>query len=121
LKTQRPSFGFFRSITRDDYVKAIDDEDPNVFVVIHLYQSFITDCLRMNKCLTQLAQKYFHVKFLKLIASEASEKFEDVTLPTLLIYKGGELYTSIVRIQDFLRPTWDVDDVSALLSKKKVI
>lgn len=34
----RPTFGFLRKIERNEFVDCIDDENPNVFVVFHLYQ-----------------------------------------------------------------------------------
>ncbi len=55
--------------------------------------------MRLNVCLQQLAIKYPYTKFLKIIATEATANYDDVALPTLLVYRQGQLVTSFIRVQ----------------------
>lgn len=54
----------------------------------------------LNSHLTALSRKYPHTKFLRALASELDfmqQDPEDDTLPTVLVYRGGELETTWVR------------------------
>jgi len=50
--------------------------------------------------LTSLSRQYPHTKFLRSLASELDfmqQDPEDETLPTVLVYRGGELETTWIR------------------------
>ena len=57
--------------------------------MIHLYESDVEACMMLNHFLGQLAPVHKHVKFLKIVASDAQQNWQRKALPTLLIYKGG--------------------------------
>lgn len=69
----------------------------------------------------QLAVAHPTTKFLRIIASEASEKFTDTGLPTLLVYRAGNLVHSWIRMQDILKANFDIDSVQDLLYRNGVI
>eukprot|EP00009_Paramoeba_aestuarina_P007128 CAMPEP_0201507860 /NCGR_PEP_ID=MMETSP0161_2-20130828/1390_1 /ASSEMBLY_ACC=CAM_ASM_000251 /TAXON_ID=180227 /ORGANISM="Neoparamoeba aestuarina, Strain SoJaBio B1-5/56/2" /LENGTH=291 /DNA_ID=CAMNT_0047902337 /DNA_START=77 /DNA_END=948 /DNA_ORIENTATION=- len=86
-----PVFGRVREIGVGEYVSAIDNEKESVYVVIHLYENDVEACKFVNFFLDQLAPPHKHVKFLKIVASDAQQNWQRKALPTLLVYKEGDL------------------------------
>ncbi|ELR17514.1 phosducin, putative [Acanthamoeba castellanii str. Neff] len=122
LASQRKTFGFFKSITASQFSDEIDREvESGAFVVIHLHQKYLAMSVRMNYVLQKLAQKFLYVKFLRIIATDADAQYDDYALPTLLIYKNGDLVTSLIRVTDELPDNWDQDDVEVLMAKYGVL
>jgi len=119
-KAQNPTFGFVQSLIRNDFVNFIDNEKPSVFVIIHLYQDYIPACVKVNKCLASLSMKYTHVKFGKIQSTEAEANYDDIALPTILVYRGGEVFQCFVRITDEIGVAFDVDHLESLFLKCKV-
>lgn len=101
-EASRPRFekvyGNLCHMTSRDYAEAIDNEPDSVFVVIHIYDSFMALSIQINKCLKTLAQQYPMVKFCKILAVAAgvSESFVEKGLPALLVYKGGALVGNFI-------------------------
>ncbi|KAI8815214.1 thioredoxin-like protein, partial [Cladochytrium replicatum] len=121
-----PRFGNLREIEAGDYVQAIDGAASDVKVLIHLYQPQIEACRQTNYFLSHLARKYPTIKFLKIVSTKADAKFDNVALPALLVYRGGSLIITILRIIDEV-PGWaskgvcELEDFEELLAKKGVI
>ncbi|KAH9271499.1 hypothetical protein BASA83_006354 [Batrachochytrium salamandrivorans] len=101
----RPRFCSVQDLQLDDYVDAIDNEDPSVTVAIHLYKSTHEPCRRVNTFLDRLAIAYPTIKFAKIISTVADAAFDDVALPALLIYEAGSLTHTLLRITDDV-PGW---------------
>jgi len=120
-QSAKPTFGFLRSIDSSEYIDALENEHKEVFVVVHLYKNEFRDCVKLNLILQNLAIKYPSVKFLKIISTEANAKYDDVGLPSLLVYKAGELVHCWVPITTKVGKGFDSDDVEILLAKNKVI
>jgi len=99
----------------------VDSETPETIVIIHLYQSHIATCIRLNDILQRLSQKYPTYKFGKIISTEAKPGFDDKALPSLLVYKGGEVLSSFVRLQDDLNDDFDFDDVDEFFSQNGIV
>eukprot|EP01111_Echinosteliopsis_oligospora_P013050 TRINITY_DN4578_c0_g1_i1.p1 TRINITY_DN4578_c0_g1~~TRINITY_DN4578_c0_g1_i1.p1 ORF type:complete len:293 (-),score=85.26 TRINITY_DN4578_c0_g1_i1:70-948(-) len=121
LQSQRPTFGFLKSIDSSEYIDTLDKEHKDVFVLLHLYQNYVPACVRLNLILQNLAIKYPFVKFVKMVATEANDKYEDIGLPSLLVYKAGELQHRWVPLTSRLGSDFDSGDVELLLSKSKII
>jgi len=117
----RPTFGTFKNIKVSEYIDAIDKTDKSVPVIIHLYQDHILECVRINEMLDRLGQKYIHAKFLRIIATEADENYDDVALPTILAYQNGELIANITHAVDELEDTFEITDLENLLLKHNAI
>ncbi|KJE89160.1 hypothetical protein CAOG_00690 [Capsaspora owczarzaki ATCC 30864] len=117
----RPKFGFIREVNAAQYVDAIDKEDKGVNVVIHLYDAYSTPCHVLNQILGLLAKQHPYVKFLKAVARSLSDKFTIDTLPTILVYKGGELVGNFVRLTDRLGDEFVFADVEEFLSVERII
>ncbi|KAN0064521.1 hypothetical protein ACQY0O_002149 [Thecaphora frezii] len=119
-------FGHLREVDERGYVAAIDKEDRNTPVVIHIYSKAVSACAVLTNTLSSLARNYPRTKFLQVQAAaigfggashglagggieEEDEDDEDGdalsreqramdVLPTLLVYKGGQLVANLVRI-----------------------
>jgi len=120
-QVQRPTFGYLRAIDSSEYVDAVENENKDAFVVVHLYKNEFKACVKLNLILQNLAIKYPFVKFMKIISTEALPKYDDVGLPTVLVYQAGELVHRWVPITSKLGNTFDSEDVELLLAKGQVI
>ncbi|KAI5476637.1 hypothetical protein MNV49_007415 [Pseudohyphozyma bogoriensis] len=99
-RSSRKTFGHLREIGMDQFLSAVEEEDPEVAVVLHLYEPGIEACHVLNSHLSAIARSYPHTKFIRAQATdlEFSEDTEEDTLPTVLVYRGGELETTLVRL-----------------------
>ena len=110
-------FGNIVEVTAREYVEAIDKCDPRVFVVVHIYEDYVKECGRLNRCMEELARSYTNVKFVRLRSSESPSPFDPVTLPTLCVYKAGDLCNSFVRVQDTVSSNFTSDDIEWMLNQ----
>ncbi|XP_065175526.1 phosducin-like protein [Sycon ciliatum] len=100
----RPKFekvyGNLIHLTSRAYTEAIDSEPDSVFVVVHIYDSFMALSNKINKCLKIVAQQYPMVKFCKILALAAgvSEAFASKGLPALLVYRKGDLVGNFIAV-----------------------
>eukprot|EP00619_Florenciella_sp_RCC1007_P010333 CAMPEP_0205909152 /NCGR_PEP_ID=MMETSP1325-20131115/3679_1 /ASSEMBLY_ACC=CAM_ASM_000708 /TAXON_ID=236786 /ORGANISM="Florenciella sp., Strain RCC1007" /LENGTH=364 /DNA_ID=CAMNT_0053275423 /DNA_START=109 /DNA_END=1203 /DNA_ORIENTATION=+ len=116
----QPVFGNIYEVTAHEYADAIDRCDPRVYVVVHIYEDFVKECGRMNRCMEELARSYTNVKFVRLRSSESPSPFDPVTLPTLCVYKAGDICNSFVRIQDTVGSNFSSDDIEWMLNQEGV-
>lgn len=113
-----PKFGeVFNLKTGDEFLHSIDGENKSVTVIIHIYEEKFKACKKMNKCFLKLAQDYTSVKFCKILSSVAglSKKFKTVALPTLLVYKNGQLIGNFIRMAEELGEEFYASDVESYL------
>ncbi|GAC92942.1 hypothetical protein PHSY_000502 [Pseudozyma hubeiensis SY62] len=113
-------FGHLREVDERGYVSAIDNEDPRVPVVIHIYSKAVAQCNMLTSSLSSLARQYPQTKFLQVQAAaigfgrdadaETEEEFDEYNsktlevLPTVLVYRAGRLVANLVRVD--LDPLW---------------
>lgn len=98
-----PKFGELVALKNgEDFLKSVDGENKSVTVIIHIYEDKFKACKTMNKCMVKLAQEYPSVKFCKILSTVAglSKKFKTVALPTLLVYKNGQVIGNFIRMGD---------------------
>ncbi|EOB06374.1 Phosducin-like protein 2, partial [Anas platyrhynchos] len=88
---RRQKYGELREISGQQYVKEVTNAPEDVWVIIHLYRTSIPMCLLVNEHLSQLARKFPEAKFVKAIVNSCIEDYHDTCLPTILIYKSGEI------------------------------
>lgn len=100
-----------------EFLKAIDQEEKSVKVVVHIYEENVDACRAMNACLKVLAKTYDAVKFCAILGSRAgmSRDFKVSGVPALLIYKGGQLVGNFVRLSDDLGNDFCPEDVQGYL------
>jgi hypothetical protein len=119
-----PSFGFvFRLTTGSELLDAIDKENPNVLLVVHIYTKFSKSCAKVDKCLDVLANEFKQIKFVTLDASSAglSENFKENGVPALLAYKNGNFVKSIVQLEELLDKDFEVAQLRELLIDNGII
>ena len=112
-----PSFGRVLDVTAEGFLQQVDDEDPRVSVVVHLFESSVGACSRMNRVLEEVAHTHPKVKFLRLHASNNEIAVDRAALPVLTIYRAGETVAvhAGIATQDSLGPHFQKDDVEWLL------
>eukprot|EP00029_Vermamoeba_vermiformis_P000987 TRINITY_DN11153_c0_g1_i1.p1 TRINITY_DN11153_c0_g1~~TRINITY_DN11153_c0_g1_i1.p1 ORF type:complete len:286 (+),score=63.95 TRINITY_DN11153_c0_g1_i1:178-1035(+) len=115
------NFGQLLQVTQDTFVEFVEKENPSVVIIIHLYQTHLRACTRMNECLKNLSERYFNVKFSKMISTEAKQHFDEIALPALLVYKDSKLVNVYLRMVDSVGYNFDVDDVEEFLIEEGVL
>ena len=80
----KKTFGTFDELASKDYASCIDNEDPDVMIVIHLYDPHHQACKTVNSIIENvIAKKYAGVKFRKIVSTKADADFDEVALPAL--------------------------------------
>lgn len=111
---------FGRVITlnsQEEFLNAIDKEDPKVTVIIHLHDNKTVACGTMNGCLDVLAGEYPSYKFCKILADIAglSKHFRVEGVPAILVYKGGQIIGNFVSLSNELGNDFFATDVERFL------
>ncbi|XP_055548008.1 phosducin-like protein [Wyeomyia smithii] len=118
LAGKQPAFGVLLEIENGvEFLKAVDNEQKSVTVIIHIYDSNNNACKNMNDALVDLATEYTNVKFCKFKSSIAglSMTFKVSGLPALLVYKAGQIIGNFVRLTDDLTDDFNTSDVESFL------
>lgn len=119
-----PKFGVLHDLLNgEQFLAAVDDENKNVTVIVHIYEDKVPGCKIMNSCLSELCQEYVQVKFCKLLSTAAgmSNRFKAGGVPALLVYKGGQVVGNFVRVTDELGDEFYVGDVENFLIEHGMI
>ncbi|RXG52387.1 Phosducin-like protein [Armadillidium vulgare] len=120
----RKQFGEVLAIGNgEEFLDAVDKEDKDVTVIIHVFESGAAGCEAMNGCLLSLAKDYPDIKFCRLHASDAglSRKFQGTGVPALLVYKGGQMLGNFVRLTDEFGEDFFASDVEAFLIEHGIL
>ncbi|XP_052865368.1 phosducin-like protein [Anopheles cruzii] len=109
--------------TGDDFLQAVDKENKNTTVVVHIYREKYGPCVKMNEALRKLAKEYWNVKFCKFVCTDAglSNLFKASGVPALLIYKDGQMIGNFVKLVDDLSDEFDYSDVESFLVENGII
>lgn len=101
------------------FVDMIDKERKSTLIIVHIYEDGIPGTDAMHGCMICLASEYPAVKFCRVKSSVigASRRFTKNALPTLLIYKGGDLVGNFVRVTDQLGEDFFAVDLEAFLQE----
>lgn len=51
----------------DQFLKAVDEEDESVTIIVHIYEPKVSGCEAMNGCLISLAEEYPYTKFCTIL------------------------------------------------------
>lgn len=98
-ENEKNKFGRLTHVTAQDYVKEVTEADASFLVVVHLYQDYVPECVRLNQVMEELSFRHKDVKFCKIKASDANADYPDHALPTLVVYKGGDVLDRIVSLK----------------------
>lgn len=129
IPPQEGHFGYLREVGVNGFLAAVENGEPGVWVVIHIYDAFLERCYSLDNTLARLARLYPDTKFLRARASTlgftsrkptqqfssevghqsddaADKEYADVDvdldmLPTVLVYRDGEL------VQNWIRVDWE--------------
>ena len=87
---KKPKFGKVAEIRKQDYLSEVNNAPKDVFVVLHLYQDCVEECMILNEIFNYLSRKFLLVKFLKIVANNCVENFSDSDCPAVFIYLNGK-------------------------------
>jgi len=87
------------------------------WVILHLYSNSVMESKVMDQLLSTLAAKFPHTKFLKIISTQCIRNYPDTNLPTILVYRGGELVKQFVGLSQLGGKRFNGDDVEWALSR----
>jgi thiol-disulfide isomerase/thioredoxin len=94
--SSKEKYGEVRQISKPDFVKEVTEASKECAVILHLYNDTIPACKLMARHLSQLAQRYKAVKFLKIVADQCIPNYPDRNVPTLLVYVDGDIRANMV-------------------------
>ncbi|XP_008144186.2 phosducin [Eptesicus fuscus] len=115
-----PIYGFVYELeTGEQFLETIEKEKKITTIIVHIYEEGIKGCDALNRSLTCLAAEYPVVKFCKIKASDtgAGDRFSSEVLPTLLVYKGGELISNFISVADQFAEEFFAGDVESFLNE----
>ncbi|KAK2505731.1 hypothetical protein MC885_020332, partial [Smutsia gigantea] len=115
-----PRYGFVYELeTGEQFLETIAKEHKITTILVHIYEDGIKGCDALNSNLTCLAVEYPMVKFCKIKASNtgAGDRFSSDVLPTLLIYKGGELISNFLSVTEQFAEEFFAGDVESFLNE----
>ncbi|CAG4939216.1 unnamed protein product [Parnassius apollo] len=113
-----PKFGKVITLNnQEEFLNAIDKEDMNVTVIIHIYNRKVKSCTAMDGCLNVLAADHPTIKFCRIDADVAglSQHFRVDGVPALLVYKGGQIIGNFVQLATELGNDFFAVDVQRFL------
>uniref|UniRef100_A0A131XZQ3 Putative conserved phosducin-like protein n=1 Tax=Ixodes ricinus TaxID=34613 RepID=A0A131XZQ3_IXORI len=114
---QKSRYGDVREISADDYVEQVNKAGEGVWVVLHLYQPGVPYCTLISQHLSQLATKFPTTKFLKSVATNCIPNYPDRNVPTIFVYRDGQLCKQFVGPDVFGGVKLKVDELEWMLSK----
>ncbi|RYH13136.1 hypothetical protein EON65_36395 [archaeon] len=111
-----PTYGHVQEITtHDELLDILEHTDKRVYVVIHLYETSVTSCVRMNKFLEELAVRKPNVLFVRMYASQNGIEVDISTLPVLTVYRAGECVEGVAGISAQYGQYFTIADVEHIL------
>lgn len=107
-----------------DFSNEIDETDPSVFCIFHMYQDDVSCCRLMNEHLERIARDLDYCRFFRLKASIVKEDFDHVGFPCVLVYKAGTEIANLTPITISMeiadRNRFTAEDVKVVLQSKGV-
>ena len=82
-----------------DWISEVTECSKSCWVVVHLYQDYITHCGLVEEAITSLANSFPSIKFIKIRSTQAVENWPDRNLPTIFVYNEGELKHQMLTIK----------------------
>lgn len=110
-------------IDGEEFLRAVDEEDKEVVVVMFIFDRSVRTCDLMYRHLQSIAKDYPFVKFCRIQACAAglSRHFKVSGVPALIVYKGGELVSSFVRITDAIGEDFFASDIEGYLIEHGIL
>ncbi|XP_078401763.1 phosducin-like protein 3 isoform X1 [Cetorhinus maximus] len=89
-------FGEILEISGPDYVQEVTKAGEHLWVILHLYKQGIPLCALVNQHLGELARMFPETKFIKAISTTCIPSYPDRNLPTIFIYRDGDIKAQYV-------------------------
>lgn len=93
----KPRFGTVYEISRQDFIPEINQAPAGVWVIVHLYQNYVSNSALLDAAFERLAPKFVFTKIVKIIATRAIENFADSDLPAILVYRDGQIQHQLLK------------------------
>ncbi len=114
-------FGEVLEISKPDWVAEVTEGSNNAPVVVHLFEKSILNCSILSQALIGVAKKFPSVKFLSIRSKSAIENYPDSNLPTLFVYKNGELTAQLIGLKEIGDKRTTALDLEWWLAKKGIV
>ncbi|TYZ65284.1 hypothetical protein PybrP1_013191 [[Pythium] brassicae (nom. inval.)] len=99
---RRQAFGTLAFVSPAEFVRLVDDAEPQRVLLVHLFHPENYACSLLNAQLALVAQQLPHVQFAAMIAEDADESIARSDLPVLLVYRGQQLDETVVGVASAL-------------------
>merc|ERR1712185_582562 len=83
-------------VSAQDYMAEVTNAEPGVTVILHLYQDYVPECTRLNEVMHELSWRHKEAKWCKIKSTDANAEYPDKALPTLLVYRDGQVLDRVV-------------------------
>jgi len=117
----KSKFGEVREISANDWVDQVNKAGEGIWVVLHLYKQGIPLCSLLNQYFSRLATKFPHIKFLKSVAETCIPNYPDKNLPTIFVYKEGDLKHQWIGPLQFGGMNLKCDDLEWIFHKAEIL
>lgn len=97
----KAKFGKVFEFRKQDFIAEVNNAPKDVWVVIHLYQTFNDISNILGKIFDNLAAKFPLVKFTRIVATNCIENYRDEDVPGVIIYKNGNMFKQFLPATDF--------------------
>ncbi|XP_043941253.1 phosducin [Protopterus annectens] len=115
-----PTYGqLYELESGDQFLEVIEKEHKTTTIIVHIYEDGVKGCDALTSGLTCLALEYPVVKFCKIRASHtgAGDRFTNSVLPTLLVYKAGELIGNFLCVTEQFGEEFFAVDIENFLNE----
>jgi hypothetical protein len=92
----KPKFGSVIELRKQDYIAEVTNAPKDVFVVLHLYQTYNESSNLLGRIFENLAKKFPLVKFMSIVATNCIEKYSDADVPGVIIYQNAKLIRQFI-------------------------
>jgi hypothetical protein len=97
----------------DGYSQAVDDTD--VPLVVHIYETYVPACERLQSILNHLSREFTGARFLSLQASSTHLQLDPVVLPSILVHIDSRLVANLSPVTKDLPADFTPSHVRELL------
>jgi hypothetical protein len=102
-------FGKVIELRKQDYIAEVTNAPKDVYVVLHLYQTYNDSSNILGRIFDNLANKHMFTKFMKIVATNCVDKFKDEDVPGVIVYHNGNLVKQFIPATYYFGgkvPTW---------------
>lgn len=116
IRDSLPEFEGVEEVDPVGYSMAVDNTDPRVLIVVHLYETYVPACRSLIPIMENLSRNSMRgSRFLSLRASSASATLDPLALPSVLLYRERKLVGNLTPITRHLPPDFTPKHVEDLL------